>query len=65
MDVILGIDIGSSTTKIVGLRTNGSVVSMLRVRAADRTPSPPARQRRFLSSSSRRAQSAWPGPSGR
>ena len=35
MDVILGIDIGSSTTKIVGLRTNGSVVSMLRVRAAD------------------------------
>ena len=35
MDVILGIDLGSSTTKIVGLRTNGSVVSMLRVRAAD------------------------------
>ena len=33
MDVILGIDIGGSTTKIVGLRTAGSVVSMLRVRA--------------------------------
>ena len=27
MDVILGIDIGGSTTKIVGLRTDGSVVS--------------------------------------
>lgn len=33
MEVILGIDIGGSTTKIVGLRTDGSVVSMLRVRA--------------------------------
>ena len=33
MDVILGIDIGGSTTKIVGLRTDGSVISMLRVRA--------------------------------
>ena len=30
MDVILGIDIGGSTTKIVGLRTDGSVLSMLR-----------------------------------
>ena len=29
MDVILGIDIGGSTTKIVGLRTDGSVISML------------------------------------
>ena len=28
MEVILGIDIGGSTTKIVGLRTDGSVVSM-------------------------------------
>ena len=35
MEVILGIDIGGSTTKIVGLRTDGSVVSMLRVRAED------------------------------
>jgi len=35
MDVILGIDIGGSTTKIVGLRTDESVVSMLRVRAED------------------------------
>ena len=33
MDVILGIDIGGSTTKIVGLRADGSVISMLRVRA--------------------------------
>lgn len=35
MDVILGIDIGGSTTKIVGLRADGGIVSMLRVRAED------------------------------
>ena len=35
MDVILGIDVGGSTTKIVGLRRDGSVISMLRVRAED------------------------------
>ena len=35
MEVVLGIDLGSSTTKIVGLRPDGSVVSMLRVRAED------------------------------
>jgi len=35
MDVILGIDIGGSTTKIVGLRSDGSVISMLRVKAED------------------------------
>ena len=40
MEVILGIDIGGSTTKIVGLRTDGSVVSMLRVRAEDQVTSP-------------------------
>ena len=39
MDVILGIDIGGSTTKIVGLRTDGSIVSMLRVRADDQVTS--------------------------
>ncbi len=39
MEVILGIDIGGSTTKIVGLRTDGSVVSMLRVRAEDQITS--------------------------
>ena len=39
MDVILGIDIGGSTTKIVGLRTDGSPVSMLRVRAEDQVTS--------------------------
>ena len=39
MGVILGIDIGGSTTKIVGLRTDGSVVSMLRVRAEDQVTS--------------------------
>ena len=35
MDVILGIDVGGSTTKIVGLQRDGSVISMLRVRAED------------------------------
>ena len=39
MDVILGIDIGGSTTKIVGLRMDGSPVSMLRVRAEDQVTS--------------------------
>ena len=39
MDVILGIDIGGSTTKIVGLRTDGTVLSMLRVRAEDQVTS--------------------------
>ena len=39
MDVILGIDIGGSTTKIVGLRQDGSVLSMLRVRAEDQVTS--------------------------
>ena len=39
MDVVLGIDIGGSTTKIVGLRPDGSVISMLRVRAEDQLTS--------------------------
>lgn len=39
MDVILGIDIGGSTTKIVGLDTKGTVLSMLRVRAEDQITS--------------------------
>ena len=39
MDVILGIDIGGSTTKIVSLGTDGTVVSMLRVRAEDQVTS--------------------------
>lgn len=39
MDVILGIDIGGSTTKIVGLDTKGTVLSMLRVRAEDQVTS--------------------------
>ena len=39
MDVILGIDIGGSTTKIVGLDTSGNVLSMLRVRAEDQVTS--------------------------
>ena len=39
MDVILGIDIGGSTTKIIGLRSDGSIISMLRVRAEDQITS--------------------------
>lgn len=39
MDVILGIDIGGSTTKIVGLDSKGTVLSMLRVRAEDQVTS--------------------------
>ena len=35
MDVILGIDVGGSTTKVVGLREDGSVLSMLRAKAED------------------------------
>ncbi len=51
MDVILGIDIGGSTTKIVGLRTDGSVVSMLRVRAEDQVTSLYGALGNYLSSS--------------
>ena len=39
MNIILGIDIGGSTTKIVGLTPDGSVHSMLRVRAEDQMTS--------------------------
>jgi len=39
MGVILGIDIGGSTTKIVGLRPDGSIQAMLRVRAEDQVTS--------------------------
>lgn len=39
MNVILGIDIGGSTTKVVGLGEDGGVVSMLRVRAEDQVTS--------------------------
>ncbi len=39
MKLILGIDIGGSTTKIVGLRPDGSLVSMLRTRAEDQITS--------------------------
>jgi len=35
MSVILGIDIGGSTTKIVGLREDGSTIAMHRVQAQD------------------------------
>lgn len=35
MSVILGIDIGGSTTKIVGLRHDGSVIAMHRIQAQD------------------------------
>lgn len=39
MGLILGIDIGGSTTKIVGLDGKGAIVSMLRVRAEDQLTS--------------------------
>ena len=39
MRVILGIDIGGSTTKIVGLQPDGSIVSRLRVKAEDQLTS--------------------------
>lgn len=39
MGIILGIDIGGSTTKIVGLNPDGSIHSMLRVRAEDQLTS--------------------------
>lgn len=35
MSIILGIDIGGSTTKIVGLRTDGETIAMHRVQAQD------------------------------
>lgn len=35
MEVILGIDVGGSTTKVVGLRHDGSILSMLRAKAED------------------------------
>ncbi len=35
MSIILGIDIGGSTTKIVGLRSDGSTIAMHRVQAQD------------------------------
>ncbi len=39
MGIILGIDIGGSTTKIVGYRENGVLIGMLQVRAADQITS--------------------------
>jgi type II pantothenate kinase len=39
MKVILGIDIGGSTTKVVGLTRDGTVLSMLRVHAEDQLTS--------------------------
>lgn len=39
MSIILGVDIGGSTTKIVGLREDGSLLSTLRVAAGDQLTS--------------------------
>ena len=39
MEIILGIDIGSSTTKVVGLKRDGTPLSMLRVKAEDQVTS--------------------------
>ena len=39
MDIILGIDVGGSTTKVVGRDVHGNPLSMLRVRAEDQVTS--------------------------
>ena len=39
MDIILGIDIGCSTTKVVGLRQDGSTLGMLRTKGEDQLTS--------------------------
>lgn len=39
MGIILGIDVGGSTTKIVGLNTNGTLISTMMVRAYDQITS--------------------------
>lgn len=39
MGIILGIDVGGSTTKIVGLRSDGSLISTMMVRAYDQITS--------------------------
>ena len=39
MDIILGIDVGGTTTKVVGLDSAGTPLSMLRVRAEDQVTS--------------------------
>ena len=39
MDIILGIDVGGSTTKVVGLDVEGRPLSMLRVKAEDQVTS--------------------------
>ena len=39
MGIILGIDIGCSTTKVVGLRQDGSTIGMLRTKAEDQLTS--------------------------
>ena len=39
MDILLGIDVGGSTTKVVGLDVHGNPLSMLRVRAEDQVTS--------------------------
>ena len=57
MGIILGIDVGGSTTKIVGLNTNGTLISTMMVRAYDQITSPPtgslsAMSRRYSSQAS-------------
>ena len=39
MGIILGIDIGCSTTKVVGLRQDGSTIGMFRTKAEDQLTS--------------------------
>lgn len=56
MSVILGIDIGGSTTKIVGLRPDGSPIAMRRVQAQDPSPASTALSAAFCS------PTVWPWP---
>ena len=65
MEVILGIDIGGSTTKIVGLRTDGSVISMLRVRAEDQVTSLYGALGNYLTSNGLSPRRCAPGRSDR
>lgn len=52
MDIILGIDVGGSTTKVVGLDVHGNPLSMLRVRAEDQVTSLFGALGNYLSSNS-------------
>ena len=35
MGIVIGIDVGISTTKIVGINANGDIISPIRIKATD------------------------------